>query len=999
VNPAFRPLQSRLPPWPRASLRTYLVAMILLATVPIVLLMSYQIFDDVRSQQRDLSRELQRGAGALALTIERELASSIDVLSVLSTTESLQRNDLETFEQTLRSTSRLRPSWSDVFLLDLEGRLLADTGDPADAADAAGPYDPLGTVAEFRRVASLRMPAVSNLLLRRQRGPHVTVITVPVVVNGAQRYLLGATIDASVWQRLIAHSTGADGFSSLLDHDGRVIAHSTQPGQFVGEALPGATRLSTQSRDGGFGRTQMLEGGSSYSASHAVAPSGWSVRVGVPAEPRDRAHNRAIVLALATAAGCLLLGVALALFFARRITRPLQQLATRGARGPYERIPVHEIALLRDALLEAAAQDAAAHDRLQRKADEFETLFHSSPIGLAFAGDAQCRVVMHNAAMDALFGPAALRASAAVQVLHRGEPLEPALQPLQRAAALGESVHAMDLEVFIEGRPPLSVLASAVPLRDANGRPRGAIGALLDITERKRAEARLLQADRRLRESQHLVDLAQEAGHVGFFHYQFITDVLTWTPGLVKLFGSATDGFESTLEDWIARMDAKDRVRVEQTLRLVVASRQDKGTLEYRVMLPEGSTRWLSSRILVSYAEDGQPQQLVGVTVDMTDQKQAEQSRAALVEREQAARLEAEAANRAKDEFLAMLGHELRNPLSAIASAVEVLNRVDARSDTAIDARRIIERQTRHLAHMMEDLLDVTRVISGKVLLSRQSVNLAALIERVAATLNVTGEARNHTLTVEAADVWIDADTTRIEQIFNNLLTNALKYTPHGGRISVAVRAVDGHAVLEVSDTGVGIAPSLLPRIFDLFVQGERTLDRRAGGLGVGLTLVRRLVELHGGTIRAESSGAGSTFTVRLPAIKAPVQAHEPRGTAPPRRRRVMLIEDNDDALQALRSMLELDGHTVSTATDGLGGLESVLAQRPDVAVVDIGLPGITGFDVARRSRAAGYAGRMIALSGYGQGRDVKQAMQAGFDAHLVKPVDAQQLRRLLNED
>jgi len=398
----------------------------------------------------------------------------------------------------------------------------------------------------------------------------------------------------------------------------------------------------------------------------------------------------------------------------------------------------------------------------------------------------------------------------------------------------------------------------------------------------------------------------------------------------------------------------------------------------------------------VIYDGDGKPQQLIGVSVDITDEKQAQRERAALIELERAARLQAEAANQAKDEFLAMLGHELRNPLSAIASAVEVLNRVESGSELASSARAIAARQTRHLAHMMDDLLDVGRVISGKVLLSRRAVDLAMLAQRMMSTLEVTGEAQRHVVELQLQPVWIDADATRIEQVMGNLVTNALKYTPAGGRIAVRVHAEEGQAVLEVSDNGPGIPPTLLPRVFDLFVQGERTLDRRTGGLGIGLTLARRLVELHGGTIEAKSSPRGSTFTVRLPAIDAPAFSEAALGGIDPQRRSVVLVEDNEDALETLRTMLELDGHTVVTARDGVSGLRTVLELRPDVAVVDVGLPGMTGLEVAKRSRGAGFAGLMIAISGYGRASDVRQARESGFDAHLVKPVNAAELQRLM---
>jgi CheY-like chemotaxis protein len=299
---------------------------------------------------------------------------------------------------------------------------------------------------------------------------------------------------------------------------------------------------------------------------------------------------------------------------------------------------------------------------------------------------------------------------------------------------------------------------------------------------------------------------------------------------------------------------------------------------------------------------------------------------------------------------------------------------------------------------MMNDLLDVGRVIAGKILLARQPVNLAALFDRVHRTLQVTREGAGHELRFQVEDAWVDGDAVRLEQVMTNLVTNAIKYTPAGGRIDVTVARRDADAVFEVADSGTGIPAKLLPHIFDLFVQGERTLDRRAGGLGIGLTLVRRLVELHGGTISADSSDAGSRFRVTLPAIDAPSRAEG--DTLPPsRRRRVLVVDDNADVLSALRSKLELDGHTVSTAADGIDGLDSLLKQQPEVSIVDIGLPGLTGYELARHARAAGYAGRMIALSGYGAERDVHNALTAGFDAYLVKPVDRMQLRASLSEE
>jgi CheY-like chemotaxis protein/anti-sigma regulatory factor (Ser/Thr protein kinase) len=282
--------------------------------------------------------------------------------------------------------------------------------------------------------------------------------------------------------------------------------------------------------------------------------------------------------------------------------------------------------------------------------------------------------------------------------------------------------------------------------------------------------------------------------------------------------------------------------------------------------------------------------------------------------------------------------------------------------------------------------------------LARARLDLADLARRLVSALQLTGIATDHELRLDLHQVWIDADATRIEQVISNLLRNAVKHVPAGGRILLEVRPQGGEALLAVHDNGLGIPPNLLPHVFDLFVQGERTLDRRTGGLGIGLTLARRLVELHEGSISAVSSSEGTVFTVRLPAVQAPDAAATSVQSRLPPRRRIVLIEDNEDALDALRAVLELDGHTVWAASDGVSGLAQILQMRPDIAFVDIGLPGLTGLEVATRSRAAGYAGRMVALSGYGQESDIRKSMVAGFDAHLVKPIDNEGLRRALME-
>lgn len=364
----------------------------------------------------------------------------------------------------------------------------------------------------------------------------------------------------------------------------------------------------------------------------------------------------------------------------------------------------------------------------------------------------------------------------------------------------------------------------------------------------------------------------------------------------------------------------------------------------------------------------------------------------------QEARDAAQAATRAKDDLLSMLGHELRNPVGAITAAFDVLEAAPPGTAEAHEARAILGRQTRNLGRLLSDLLDVGRVITGRITLGCQPVDLAELISRVQRTLQIQGATADHAVHVRAQAAWVHGDAVRLEQVMVHLMGNALKYTPPGGRIDVRISAADGLACFEVRDSGPGIAPALLPRVFDLFVQGDRPLHRPPGGLGLGLPLVRSLMELHGGTVHADSGPRGSSFKVCLPGIAAP-PTEGMDGPGPARVRRVLVIEDNADVLAALRAKLELDGHTVLAAGDGATGLMRVLQEQPDVSLVDIGLPVLTGLEVARHARAAGYAGRMVALSGYGQHREVDAARRAGFDDYLVKPLDREQLRRCLSAE
>lgn len=359
-------------------------------------------------------------------------------------------------------------------------------------------------------------------------------------------------------------------------------------------------------------------------------------------------------------------------------------------------------------------------------------------------------------------------------------------------------------------------------------------------------------------------------------------------------------------------------------------------------------------------------------------------------------------ADEAKDRFLALLGHELRNPLAAVQSAIITAHLDSQRRDQALEIAR---RQTAQLRKLVDDLLDVARVQHGKIALRKVRVSLREIVRRAVETVAQIAE-QGHTLSQVIGDgIYLDADPGRLEQVIVNLLANAAKYTPPGGHIDVRAEIRGDHVEIAVSDTGVGIAPSMLPHVFDTFAQADRSLDRSQGGLGLGLALVRNLVELHGGRVEARSHGLGkgAEFVLHLPLSASPeAAASEVAPTvaadAGASRARVVVVEDNTDAAYALSMLVEVLGHEVEVAHDGLGALVALERARPDVMLVDIGLPGIDGLEVARRIRARPDAPDvlLVALTGYGRDEDRERSRLAGFDLHLTKPVGVEDLTAVL---
>jgi PAS domain S-box-containing protein len=531
------------------------------------------------------------------------------------------------------------------------------------------------------------------------------------------------------------------------------------------------------------------------------------------------------------------------------------------------------------------------------------------------------------------------------------------------------------------------VLITAV--RDDAGRLRGFANVTRDVTERRRSEAALRESEERLR-------LAQQVARAGSFDWDIQSGVNTWTPELEALYGLPSGGFGRTEAAFEQLVHPEDR---DQVLRWVERAMETgaPGEGEWRVVWADGSVHWIAGRWQV--LKDGfcKPVRMTGINFEITDRKRAEELRAS-----EAALREAD---RQRNQFLGMLSHELRNPLAPIRNSLYLLDHAEPTGQEAHRARDVINRQVGHLTRLVDDLLDVTRITRGKIELRRVELDLAALVRRTADDYRRMMQDRGLDLAVELGDggLVVNGDETRLAQVFGNLLSNAAKFTPAGGRVTIAAHAADGHAVVRVRDTGPGIAPDVLPSIFEPFTQAKQTLARTEGGLGLGLALVRGLVSLHGGEVKVVSGRGGAEFIVTLPlTVKREPQAVPPAGparvAAPISHRRVLVVDDNEDAAETLAEMVRMLGHDAEVAYDGPTAVRRAGEYHPDLVLCDIGLPRMDGYEVAHELRAArGRNVRLVALSGYARPEDVAEAMEAGFDEHVAKPCDPEQIERLLS--
>jgi len=553
----------------------------------------------------------------------------------------------------------------------------------------------------------------------------------------------------------------------------------------------------------------------------------------------------------------------------------------------------------------------------------------------------------------------------------------------------GERIEHLDVERRRKDGSRVHISVMISPVYDRHGHIIGASKTGRDITARKAWEQQLQRSEEALREQRDVMQLAMSTAKMGAWTRDLVLDTVWWSPEFADIFGMADDT-NYDRERLFAFLKPEDRERLRRIVEAALLERRDYAVDFEFQHARTGEWRWLEARGRAEYAADGRPLKLYGLAIDVTERRRAVE---ALQE-----------ADRRKDEFLATLAHELRNPLAPISSGLHILRSAQDEGHRAI-ALDIMERQVNQMVRLVDDLLDVARITTGKVEVRQEPVDLAVVVKDAIETSQplLTGLGQPFSVVSPPQPVFVNGDRTRLAQVFANLMNNSAKYSEPGQPVSITFGRDGNDAVVRVKDAGMGIHPEMLPRVFDMFRQADRTGGRSRGGLGIGLSLVKRIVEMHGGSVTAHSDGLGlgSEFVVRIPAVEGPrreLAADRTAVAGAPARRRVLVVDDNADAAESLAALLSISGHETRMAHDGPEALQQAERFHPDIVFLDIGMPTLDGHETARLIRRQPWGKNMVlvALTGWGQHEDRRRSKDAGFNHHLVKPADPVVVEKLL---
>jgi PAS domain S-box-containing protein len=959
-------------------LRSHLLLLAGITILPIVIVVCLGVVFLFKRMRDDQLQTVRATARALSLALDRSFQEGIATLTALSASKNLEKGDFRAFHEEAKRVLALDPDSTAIALVDPSGQQIVNTN------LSFGRPLPRGRGSVAPKVVKTRKPVVSNLLTGPVAHQALVVLGVPVVVDGEVKYVLTKALRPAYLRRLLElQSIPAGYLCTVIDGNRIIVARNRDIEQYFGR--PAGESLTTNSMAAieGSWIGEPLEFQPVYAAHRRSEFSGWTVALGTPVSKIDRPLRlflgtiaAGIVLLLLTLAG-------LSAFFGRRLVASVTALA-EGAKalgsGMVPRItesPVLELDEVRRELESAAAKRSAMEAALRQSEERLRTIIETEPECIKVVAPDGTLLEINAAGLNMLEADA-LETARGKSIFDFVAPECCAdLEALSRRVLAGEAGKLEFELIGLKGRRRW-IETHAAPLRGPEGEIYALLAVSRDVTEHKRAEDALRASEERLK-------LALAASRMGVWEWDFETAVMFWSPECREILGRdlSMGSFESFTQ-FIHPEDAGavlERVHGAIDQRTVYAA-------EFR--LSSEPARWLANHGRAEYDPEGRPVRMIGTLQDITERKQ-------LVAELQQRAAQLSEADRRKDEFLALLAHELRNPLAPVTHGLEILRLNALPNDECRHAADLIDEQMQHMARLIDDLLDVSRLTRGTLALRREEVEISEVIRSAVGKNQHILHESGVELAIEMPPrpLWLEADRVRLIQVISNLINNAAKYTEAGGVITVRVEGREAEALISVRDTGIGIPPDKLEHVFELFAQLDPSpQERTRGGLGLGLTLAKLLVELHGGTVEAKSAGLekGSEFIVRLPALEerpAETARAPSRSSISLEGLKVLVVDDNRAAADMLATLFRLKGNPVQAAYDGEHAVKAAEAFQPDVVLLDLGMPKLNGYDACRLMREHRWGERMviIAITGWGREEDRERTREAGFDYHLVKPV------------
>jgi len=975
------------------KIRAQLTWMILAALLPMLIAVAVGAALLLRNERETIERDgLGRTRSAMS-AIDAEVRNALDTLKAIASSNALAKGETAAFFDDAILAQKSQPSWTNLALSSASGELIFNTYSPLNAASTAAMRRMIGndrSILENGKVAIGNVVALDNVTDRPAIQLHM-----PIEQEGKVRYILTATIDPAAFLAILqAQRLPADWIIALADRNLRFIARI--PHRPIGAPISDTFREGLSRATEGFIEGRTVEGLESYTPYVQSQLTGWALGIAIPRTTVNAGAWKLVPPILLGVFVTMAFAIGIGRVMGRRISEPVAALADSAAAIRRGETPVRlstnrieELSELDLGLRAAAAAVVAregdaknAQEAMRRSERKYRTLVANLPGTAVFLVDHELRYQM---AEGEALTTAGLRADEFVgKTLHEALPPELAreLEPLYRQALEGRT--------FTHEHASFSrhYLTRGVPVRSEDKRIEGALAVSHDITERRQASDVIARQREELRTMLGIMPVGVAITHDANAHTISVTtrlaELLGVEPGDYR---SLTDAEEGGVPcRWLShgRVVLSRDLPVRRAAHGAVEVRNE----EFDIERADGDVVSVIASAVPLYAESGKVRGAIGAHIDVTALKRIQR--------------ELEAADRRKDEFLATLAHELRNPMAPIRYAVALL-RPSAPPEIIEQARQTIERQAAVMARLLDDLMDVSRITHGAIELKLQRVDLSRLGREAVDIARPLIDSMNHRvgISLPSRPLWVNADATRLLQVLGNLLMNATKYSPPGTEVEVTLREVDGCAEAAVRDSGIGLSHDMLTAVFEQFSQVHKE-QKIQSGLGLGLSIAKRLVEMHGGSIRASSEGLGrgSTFVISLPllAVDAAAIRSAPEEAVVPAcvEARVLVVDDNADTAEILAVMLKAHGLTARAAHDGRSVLALAEEFRPDVAVLDLGLPDISGDEVARilRRQPWGKTMFLIAVTGWGQPRDRQRTAAAGFDVHLVKPVDPVELVR-----